>query len=219
MIDVFCVQVAIMSHLTDNEKLLIIVSWFRKSVNSDISIDDICKIIVEFAKMYAQFDGYDKQGVKITGNGTIATAQDSPIRNYHIYCKRIIPNKTKQILSWKFRCWEMKNRKYWGIGFDAVENEPIYSGYFHDKPGRISYLYKPNGEIWKCGERIRDQLIRGWNEGDIVTLTYDGSDRELSISVNDEQDHNSLMKIAKSERGFRAVLVLSYQKDKAELLQ
>ena len=53
----------------------------------------------------------------------------------------------------------------------------------------------------------------------IVILIYHGAARELSISVNGERDHNSSLNVHDSARGFRAVLVLSYQKDKAELLQ
>ena len=208
-----------MSYLTNHDKLLVISNWFRKLGDSNIRIDDICKIILQFAKVYEHFDAYDKEGVEITGNGSIATALRFTDTSFPIYCKRIIPYKTKQIFTWKFKCLHTVSNKYWGIGFDAMENAPIYNEYFHNKSGRNNYLYKPNGDIWKSGNPIGDQRTSGWKQGDMIILIYNGAARELSISVNGERDHNSSLNVNESVRGFRAVLVLSYQKDKAELLQ
>ena len=108
--------------LADGGKLLIITNWFRKVCESNISIDDICKVIIEFAKMYEQFDGYDKAGVAITNNGTIATVHQFTHSGWPIYCKNIIPDEAKQTFTWKIRCCKIGMYKYWGIGFDAVEN-------------------------------------------------------------------------------------------------
>ena len=102
-----------MSYISDQQRVLIIANWFRKLDDSNISIGVICNIIVEFAKMYERFDAFDKAGVKITGNGTIALVQKFTHSSYPIYCKRIIPNETQQLFTWKFKCWNIVNKKYW----------------------------------------------------------------------------------------------------------
>ena len=209
-----------MSLPVDESKFLIIANWFRTLIQSEISIEDISKIIVAFARFYEVFDDYDGEVVAITDNGTIATVLMREVSaGFSIYCKQTIPNETKQVFTWKVKCCRMKMDAYWGVGFDAVHNEPQYRDYFYNDYGANNYIFEAGGDIWRCGERVDDHKTSGWTEGDIVSLIYDGANRELSISINDKPDENSKLRVEESEGGFRAVLFMSCYHDKAELLQ
>ena len=137
--------------------------------------------------MYDKFHSYDPDKVKVNQQGTIATVIESAANC--IYCKLNIPNVTEEILTWKFKCQSMKYRSWWGIAIDAMQNPPNYN-----EADRINYMYKADGDIWECGNKVNGRTS-GWYEGDIVTLLYKGSRRELSIYVNGKHDINSVMSV------------------------
>ena len=184
-------------------------------MQSNISIDDISKIIMDFSRMYDQFYDYDDQSITLTENGMIAVCK----RIYSTtYCNVNIPNQTKQTFEWKFKCNRMKNDNYWGIGIDAVQNEPEYRYYFYNDTSKINYYYKANGDMWAHGAQNSKRTTAGWKKGDIVTLTYNGVDRKLWILINNELDENSILLVEDSEGGFRVAVYMGSYNDEIELL-
>ena len=209
------------TYVGDDYKSLIVANWFRKSVASEISIDDICKIIIAFAKIYDRFAGYDETTVQVTHDGTVAT--NITFGNRSIYCKLIIPNQTNETFKWKFKCCQMGDPLYYGIGIDAIKNETAYNDYFYNIRANINYIYKANGDMWECGERITDSpavnRTAGWTKDDMITLIYNGRDRRLSVSINNEHDEDSILKVEESKGGFRVVVFMDETGEQIELLR
>ena len=208
-----------MPYLDDEHNILIISNWFRTLLQSNITIHDICKIIIQFSKMYEQFVDYNETNVEVTKDGTVATVVD--LTGGSIYCKLNIPNETKQIFRWKFKCWKMASKKFWGIGIDAIQNPSLHDDYFYNKyeVDEVDYLYTACGDVWECGTILEDEFTLGWERGDIVTLIYNGNNRELSISVDDIPDESSITKVEESEGGYRVAIYLGVINDKIEILQ
>ena len=207
-----------MSHISREGKILIITSWFRTLVQSNISIVNISNIIVDFCKMFEQFDESDEKWqyrINITDNGRIA--RKICTGNCSIYCKFIIPNQTKEIFNWRFKCCNMTDPKRWGIGIDAVENKPQYNWHFYSGRRNVSYFYKANGDIWNCGGVRYKKKTAGWSEGDIITMIYNGRARTLSISINEVHDQNSTLTCEQIE-GYRVAVFMHGKEDMIELL-
>ena len=211
-----------MSYVGEHHKLLIIANWFRTLVQSEILIEDICKIIVAFGKLYDRFLHYDRMDVEVTKDGTVA--RNLKFGNRSIYCKFNVPNQTKSTFKWRFKCCQMGDAEYWGIGFDATRNPIKWNDYFYNVKGNINYIYKANGDMWDCGKKITHDsnvIINktpGWKQGDIITLIYNGKDRILSISINDEHIENSILKVKDSEGGFRVAVFMDQGNEQIELL-
>lgn len=213
----------IMSFTDDDQKLLIISNWFRQSSNSNISIDNICKIIIEFSKMCDKFIAYG-YNAQITNNGLVATNTKYGSRS--IYCEFNIPNETQQTFTWKFMCCSMLFSNFWGIGIDAMKNAPKYNSCFYSTDDKINYFYKANGGIWQYGRCLSgyngqqdDKITSGWKKEDIITLKYNGKVRELSIAVNETYDKKSILNVKESEGGFRVVAFMNSKGDQIQLLQ
>ena len=166
--------------------------------------------------MFDQFNDCDKDRIEISGDGAIARA----LTGYcGVYCKFTIPNDTKEIFKWYFKCHSMISPQYWGIGIDAVRNNPEYSWYFYNDSSKVNYFYKANGDIWKHGIRRADIKTAGWGKGDMIVLIYNGNHRKLSISINGEHDGNSVLTVEEQEGGFRVAAYMGHSRDQIELLQ
>ena len=97
-----------------------------------------------------------------------------------------------------------------------MKNDKKYNHWFYAY-NTTNYYYKANGDKWMHALKA-DRKSAGWNEGDIITLVYNGCHRQLSLLINNKHDENSIQEVEECEGGFRVVVYLYSLGDKIELL-
>ena len=162
-----------------------------------------------------RFVGYDNERIKVTKTGKKA------IHNHHsyasIYGNITIPNETSKRYTWLTKCIQYDGDYEWAIGICSAQHK-YCDEYYYNRADAISYAYEASGSMYQCGERIKDKETSGWNSGDIITLCYDGINREISISINDKNEQISTLKVEDNPQGFKLCVFMQYGGDKVEIV-
>ena len=172
-----------------------------------------------------RFVGYDNKRIKVTKTGKKAEVKiknDDYIANgaslsASIYGNITIPNETSKKIKWRIKCIKSSSREFWAVGICSAQHK-YYDNFYYRQTDTISYAYKANGQMFQCGEWIQDKKISGWDEGDIITLCYDGINREISISINNKHEQISTLKVKDNPQGFKLCVFMGCPGDKVEIV-
>ena len=212
--------------------IFLINGFVHKIENSMSNANDfmipeaIIMIIISFYHIVEYFAEYSPKYVDISNDGKIAAKVVPPQHNdaddddeYYqdrsIYGVVVIPNKTRRTFKWIIKSITYGLAEDWAIGIASASNH-LCDNVFYWKQSK-SHAYEASGHKYdQCCAR---RLISGWNEGDCITLTYEGVSRILSISVNGDYHETSKMKVIDNPGGFKMAVYLGYVRGGAEILE
>ena len=120
------------------------------------------------------------------------------------------------MFKWKIKCIKCEVDRYWAIGLASASDE-IYESIFYYTKEENTYAFEASGTIFNQGGCALTDTP-GWCEGDHITLSYEGIDRVLSISINDSYVEESKIEVEDNPDEFRMAVYLGSVKDKVELV-
>ena len=169
---------------------MIVEYWFRVSVKSEISIQDVAKVVAEFARMYERFDAsLSHKEMKIENEGqliypasksTLASAfgtmMVTPGNKYHWKLK-VIGDDIKGINIGIIESQECSKSKsdYWWC--------KEYGFSYHSKNGWLYHRVITDGSLRGSSKQYGDR----YGDNDVIDIWLDLKDKyELSFSKNNK---------------------------------
>lgn len=185
---------------------LIIENWFRKLCNSDISIQDIAKVIIEFGN---QFEGFiewtDSKHVEISEDLSTVIQNDA---GEDIDCTFhgmaiAVPGATYH---WQLKILEADRSMNIGIVVSDFYDESTEGYSFWETLSGYSW-YSGDGYIWHENQHILPGNPLQYGEGDIIDIWLDLKDyNKLSFGKNAEKDGVSCQVM--QDKSYRLVVEL-----------
>lgn len=151
------------------------------------------------------------QRVLITNNGTTATKTK---RCYVTVTHSAVINCSSiKTYIWKIKCVKYDVAAGWSIGIHAADK--AYDETYFDLRS-LSYSYSADGDVRDCKRKI-NSVISGWKEGDILSVAYSPTTKQLCLSINDKKQAYS-MNIENNASGYILAICMRSEGDCAQLM-